>query len=124
MALEDAVGNALGPRATFVYESDQGVSYNFTADRSVGLAAGNVLSTNAGLPILKTSQTRPIKPRYILIVDTDEPTKRKRVVIGDPANSLFASNANSTVTINSETFSVTGRVGEKRSTLKVEAAPE
>lgn len=124
MALEDNAGNVLGPRGTFTYETDQGVTYNITQDRSVGEAVGNTISTNAALPVLPISATKPIKPRYILVVDSDEPTKRKKIVIGDPTNSLFASAASATVTINGETFEVTGRVGEKRSTLRLTPAPD
>lgn len=115
--MADSVGNTLGPRSTFVYESDAGVSYNIRLDESVGTAVGNAASTNAALPILCPS--RFLEPRYVLMQQTSDASIRKRAIIGDPANSLFASTAASTVTINSVEFTITGRVGQKSSTLPV-----
>lgn len=123
MALEDSEGNVLGPRGTFTYQGTNGVTYNITLDRSVATAVGNTLSTNAALPRVTASGTVPLSPRYILVQSKDEPSKRKRVVIGDIANSLFASAAASEVTINGEVFVVTGRVGEKSSALTVDEVP-
>ena len=120
MALEENEGNVLGPRGTFTYEAGNGVTYNISLDRSVSLAVGNALSTNAALPVITSSGVIPLSPRYILIKSVDEPSKRKRVIIGDPTNSMFASAASSNVTINGEVFVVTGRVGEKSRTLPID----
>lgn len=122
MALEDGEGNVLGPRGTFVYTDNAGVNYNISLDRSVATAVGNTLSTNASFPNLTSGGTIPVAPRYLLCQSVDEPSKRKRVIIGDPANALFASKASSNVTINSEVFVVTGRVGEKSTVLKIDPA--
>ena len=53
---DDTSGNTLGPRGTFIYTSDTGVSYNARLDLTVATAAGNVESTNANLPVLCPSK--------------------------------------------------------------------
>lgn len=116
---DDNQGNVLGERVTFVYETDNGVTYNITQDASVGVACGNVLSTNAAPPTLKTSQTRPIRPRYVLLEGQTEPEKRKKVIIGDPANPLV-SGAQLTVSINAVTYRVATVRGEGRNRLRVQ----
>lgn len=120
MALEDNEGNVLGPRGTFTYQAGNGVTYNISLDRSVATAVGNTLSTNAALPVISSGGVIPLSPRYILVRSVDEPSKRKRIIIGDPDNALFASAAASNVTINGEVFTVTGRVGEKSRTLPID----
>lgn len=122
MALDDSQGNVLGPRGTFTYTDNAGVTYNISLDRSVATAVGNTLSDNAALPNLTSSGTVPVSPRGIHVRSVDEPSKRKFIVIGDPANALFASKASSTVTINGEVYVVTGRRGEKSSTLAIDGA--
>lgn len=120
---DDLQGNVLGERATFVYTTDQGVQYNMVQDSSVGVAVGNVLSTNAALPTLKTSDSRPIRPRYILLEGQTEPEKKKRVVIGAPDNSLVAG-ASTNVSINAVDYRVTTIRGEGRARLRVQPEPE
>lgn len=123
MALEDNEGNVLGPRGTYVYETNTGVSFNMSLDRSVSDAVGNALSQNGALPVATSGGTIPFSPRYILVRSADEPSKRKKIVIGDPANSLYASAAAASVTINGEVFNVTGRVGEKSRVLPIDPPP-
>jgi hypothetical protein len=120
---EDTVGNILGKRGVFVYQNDSSVSYNISLDRSVALAVGNDLSTNAAFPILRASGRRPIAPRYLLLQQKDAPTVKKKAIVCDLVNSVFLSSAPTEVTINSIVYVVTGRVGEKRSTLVLEEAP-
>lgn len=117
---EDTVGNILGKRGVFVYQNDSSVSYNISLDRSVSLAVGNALSEIATLPIIRASGRRPISPRYLLLQQKDAPTVKKKAIICDLVNSLFLSSAASEVTINGVVYVVTGRVGEKRSTLVIE----
>ena len=121
---EDTVGNILGERGVFVYQNDSSVSYNISLDRSVSEAIGNDLSTNAAFPILRASGRKPIRPRYLLLQQVDNPRVRKRAIVCDLVNSIFLSSAPTIVTINSIDYVVTGRVGESRSTLVLtEAAP-
>ncbi len=120
MAVDDTSGNVLGRRGTFVYESDTGISYNVSLDRSVSTAVQNDLSTNGQLPVLRASQSFPLKPRYILVERNDDPSITKRIIIGDIENALYQSSAPSPVTINGVQYTVTTRVGERRSVLKVD----
>jgi len=117
----DTQGNRLGPRKTFIYENDAGLTLNIQLDESVATAVGNVASTNGALPIVCPSKY--LEPRYINLKLKTDLSVNKRVVIGDPANSLFASSAASEVTINSQIWVVTSRVGEKRQTLLVDDPP-
>lgn len=118
--MADTVGNRLGPRGTFVYESDTGISYNISLDRSVSTAVGNDLSTNGALPVLRASQQFPLKARYILLSLDSDPNITKRVIIGDIENTIYQSSAPTSVTINGAAWTVTTRVGERRSVLKVD----
>jgi hypothetical protein len=103
-----------GPMGWFVYESDDGNSYQVKQDASNAAAAGNAAAgTEPSLP-------HGYIPRYVLI---KHPTtaKERRLMIGDPANAMFVG-SDSTVTV--EEFSGThsaavehniqGRVGERR----------
>lgn len=119
----DTVGNRLGPRKTFVYVSDSSVNYNIFLDESVATALGNDPSTNGGFPILRASGKRPIEPRYVLLALQSDTSIRKKAIMGDYTNSLFLSSAPSQVTINGVIWIITGRIGEKRSTLFVDAPP-
>lgn len=120
---EDTVGNINGPRATFVYINDSSVNYNITLDRSVALAIGNDLSTNAALPVLRATGKRPLEPRYLLLQLKSDPSVRKKAFCGDYTNSNFLSSAATDVTINGVVWTIIGRVGEKRSTLVIDAVP-
>lgn len=120
--MADTVGNRLGSRGTFDYESDTGTEYVISLDKSVSAAVGNVESADVDKPVIRASQSRPIRPRYILLQLKSNPSVTKRAIIGDIANALWTSNAASEVTINSVVFVITGRVGEARSVLKKTAA--
>lgn len=116
---DDTQGNVLGERVTFVYTANNGQVYNMVQDASVGVAVGNVLSTDADADIVSASERRGLKLRYINVEGQTEPEKKKRIVIGSPTNPLFTGAA-TTVSINSVTFRVQTIVGERRSTLRVQ----
>ena len=120
--IDDVVGNVLGERATYVYTTDGGVAHNMTQDAGNADAVGNVLSAAAGNPILRTSQARPIRPRYVLLQGPGTGQRRKKVVIGAVGNALF-DGTTATVTINGVVYTVVTRVGERNSRLKL-GAPE
>lgn len=122
--MADSVGNRLGRRRTFVYESDTGISYNISLDESVSLAVGNDPSSNGALPVLRASQAFPLKCRYILLSLNSDTNITKRVIIGDIENALYQSSAPTQVTINGVAWTVTTRVGERRSVLRVDAPAE
>lgn len=119
---DDTIGNLLGPRKTFVYQSDSSVSYNITLDSSVSTALGNDASTNGALPVLRATAARPLRPRYVLMQLKSDPKVRKKAIICDLVNSNFLSSAALDVTINNVVWTIVGRVGEKRSALTVDDA--
>lgn len=114
--MADSVGNRLGPRAVFNYETDGGTNYNIQLDESVGTAVGNSESST-NLPVIRASGRKPFQPRYILLALGSDPTITKTAIICDVANPLFARDTAGTVTINSVAWNITGRVGEKASFL-------
>jgi hypothetical protein len=117
--MADTVGNRLGPRATFEYTSDSLLDYNISLDRSVGLAVGNSLATDADLPVLRASQSRPISPRYVLLALQSNPAVKKRAIVSAADSTLFTSTGATVVSINSVNWIVTGRVGERRFPLRL-----
>lgn len=119
----DTVGNRLGPRKTFVYTTDSSVDYNITLDESVATALGNPASTDGDLPILRASAARPLQPRYVLLALQSNPAIRKSAIVCENDNTTFAADGPTEVTINSVVWNVTGRVGEKRSTVPVDDPP-
>lgn len=118
---DDAQGNILGERETFVYTSDAGVAYNIVQDGSVSRGAGNTISASLANPSLPASQKRPIRPRYVLVSDGASQLKRKRIIIGSPTNPLFTG-AQSTFIANGVSYTVRTRVGERTSAPRLSAA--
>lgn len=114
--MADTVGNRLGPRAVYNYETDGGTNYNIQLDESVSDAVGNDQST-VNLPVIRASGRKPFQPRYILLALVSDPSITKTAIICDVTNPLFARDSAGTVTINSVAWSITGRVGEKASFL-------
>lgn len=115
--MADTVGNRLGERATFVYTTDGSEDVVFQQDRSVGLAVGNTLATTSTRPTSVTG--RYLRGRYLLLQGKDDPNIKKKVVVGDIGNSLFAAEGSQEVTINGVVFVTTGKVGESVSFLRV-----
>lgn len=120
--VDDAEGNVLGERETFVYTTDAGVARNIVLDGSVSRAAGNTISASLAPPSLPASQKRPLKPRYVLVSDGETGNKRKRIIIGSITNPLFTG-ASSTFTANGTAYTVRTRVGERTSAPRLSAAP-
>lgn len=120
--MADTVGNLLGPRATFLYETDGGTSYNIQLDESVATAVGNDLST-VNVAAIRASGRKPFQPRYILLALVSNPAVTKSAIICDVTNPLFARDASGTVTINGVAYTITGRIGEKASFLTLAPPP-
>lgn len=119
---DDNLGNVLGERRTYIYESDDGTQYNMDVDNSIHVTVGNTPSTDGSLPGLKVNQKRPLQPRYILAESVAEPEIKKRIVIGDRDNPLFLGTT-SRFTANGTEFRVTSSNGEKRQRYDVLTAP-
>lgn len=113
---EDSAGNVLGRRGTFEYTTDDGETVVYTGDLTVGLAVGNTLASASARPTSVNSKY--LRGRYVLMQSEAEPEVKKKVIIGDPANALFAAVASSTRIINGVTYVSTGRVGEAVSFLR------
>lgn len=118
--MADSVGNRLGARATFEYETDSLETVAYQGDRSVGLAVGNPLATNPGRPV--SINGRYLRARYILVQQKSDPSVKKRIVIGKADNTLFAGDSSQEVTINGVLFETTGRVGESVTFLSASEA--
>jgi hypothetical protein len=114
-----------GPKTVFIYESDDGASYQMAMDHSNGLAAGGAFAAGTE-PYLPPRHI----PRYIL---AQHPTsgQQRRIVMPDPAAALWTGTGGTIALVDtsvhpsvSTTYQVRGRVGEKRyaSTAKITAA--
>lgn len=121
--MADTVGNRLGPRATFVYINDTSINHNIRLDESVSEALGNTRSTNSSFPKQRASEKYPQEPRYVLMYLKSNPAIKKKAIVCDYTNPIFLSSAATEVTINSVVWVVSARIGEKRSTLPVDAPP-
>lgn len=109
--MADTVGNRLGPRGGFLYESDNGDEYIITQDCSLAEAVGNDPSISA-LPRLRANSTQPFRPRRLRLRAVDNPAVRKEIVIGDPESSFFTAISSTQLLINGVPFETTGRSGE------------
>lgn len=101
-------GNRLGPRGVFLYTSDTGTEYRIETDASLGAASAlPVAASGDGSP-----PPRRFSPRGVWCKSVaGDPTTRFV-----PCNVDFAAYATSTptsVTIDGEQFTSTGRVGER-----------
>lgn len=117
--MADSVGNRLGRRAVFVYQTDSGTAFNMRLDESVALGVGNDRSTDATRAALPASQSFPIRPRYVLLSLNSDPQVTKRAIVGDVDGALWTAEGGTQVIINAVTWTVTARVGERRSTLRL-----
>lgn len=118
--MADTVGNRLGPRATFVYTTDGGVDYNIVLDESVSTAVGNPRSSQPLLPVLKASQSRPIQPRYFRVQLESDPRVTKSIIVCNPEALNWINSGSTGITINAVRFIITARIGEQRSSPKVD----
>lgn len=107
-------GNRLGSKSKYVYTNDFGDEYLLTLDDDLVL-------TNSGLtvaPAGTTAQPAPkrFQPRgvYVQQFIAGQGNARKFLVAGTPAAGLYATNSPQDVTIDGETFTSTGRRGERQ----------
>ena len=101
-------GNRLGPRARVQYTSDTGDIYNLTTDADLAAASGLPLAVSG------TGQAPPrrFKPRGVYAQATSAQGLARRFIPCDPDATFYATSASSTITIDSESFTTTGRRGE------------
>lgn len=102
-------GNTLGPRGYYTYTSDSGVNYNILTDTDLATAMGLTpgVSGNPQLP-------RRFYPRIVYAEATiGGRLVRKRLVAGTNDNTVYAAEGSTTVTVDGQTFTTTGRRGEK-----------
>lgn len=120
---EDNVGNIVGKRGTFEYLTDAGVTINYSADASVGIAVGNTVATiNRGA---KSVNDKYLQGRYVLAQQNADPSVKKKIIVGSPTNPLMVAAAGQIIPINGTQYTITGRVGEKASYLRLTAtAPD
>lgn len=99
------VATILGTFDYFVYTSENGKNYEMRQRAADALALGNVGTPRGVLPSLP----RYLRPRHVWV---QSPLgARRRINIGRANNALYLQGG--TVNIDSTSFTVSGRVGEK-----------
>jgi hypothetical protein len=111
-------GNLLGPRGKYVYESDDGTNYVYTTDQDLA-AAG--LGVGAAAPVAFDPASPPAnfggqfprgaEPRKVFVQDGSG--NRKELIAASIDADLYATLLPTNVTIDTVTFTSTGRKGER-----------
>lgn len=110
-------GNTLGPRTLFRYFTDNADQGVYLTDRDLGLAVGATPAAGSDPRITLYG----LRKRYVLCENADGSVK-KRVVCPRIENDKFINGG--TLTIDGETFIITGRVGESQTFGKGTAGGE
>lgn len=92
------------------YTDDTGVLHTISQRTAVQAAVGNVVATGANPGRPAGWKLRHIQAYTVV----SGKTLRKRIVIGDPTNDLFDTAAGGTFSCDGVTWTVAGRIGEKR----------
>lgn len=102
-------GNTLGPRRYYRYTTDTGEVYKYLTDETLGTVVAGVLDdASPDLP-------RRFTPRYVLMQSAvGGVLYKKRVVCPLLTTPIYDADGSTTVTIDTQEFTTTGRVGEKR----------
>lgn len=101
-------GNTLGPRKRVAYTSDSGAIYNLDTDANLADASGLPAAT----PGTGSRKPSRFKPRCVFVDGSvGGVTVRKELVV-NADSPLYDTDSSSTVTIDTVTFTTTGRRGE------------
>jgi hypothetical protein len=111
-------GNLLGARQKYVYISDTGDRYSWLTDTDLAVAgtgfedAAPEVFDPANPPTSYVGRfPRGAQPRRVFVEDANG--NRKALVAFDPDASLYATNTPASVTIDTVSFTSTGRKGER-----------
>lgn len=111
-------GNLLGPRSAYVYEADDGNTYSVITDDSLAVAglgaadAAPVAFDPSDPPTNYSGRfPRGAEPRKVFVEDASG--NRKQLTAFDPTADLYATTLPQNVTIDTVTFTSTGRKGER-----------
>ncbi len=118
----DSVGNRLGPRGYYDYETDDGEIITVQLDASVADAVGNTKSTAANKK--QSFKGSSITPRYMILQLVDNPNVKKKVVLTDPDSGFMTNATSASIAINDQNWSQTFRSGEKRSMVPAQLPDE
>jgi len=116
------VGQFLGPRLAYIYTADDGTTeYVLQLDSTLATIPGAALTNYTGQPGVSPAPRR-FEPR-IVYWESNDGVYRKRLVCGTTTATLYATNVSTSLTIDGIAGKTTGRVGEKLTFLKAQAAP-
>jgi hypothetical protein len=111
-------GNLLGARQKYVYKSDTGATYSWLTDTDLAVAglgaadAAPAVFDPASPPANYVGRfPRGAEPRRVFVEDANG--NRKALVAFDPTANFYATATPVNVTIDTVTFTSTGRKGEK-----------
>lgn len=98
-------GNRIGPRGRYDYESDDGTTYVIRTDADLATAGGLVANTTGGTP-----KPTGFQPRGVYAQASDG---ARRFIVCNLDSTIYDTSSSTTVTIDGESFTTTGRRGEK-----------
>lgn len=109
------VGQRLGPKKRYKYTMDNGTDIRLLLDATLGDLPGTGLSEVAPTDTVQNKPTN-FTPRvvYVQARDANGNLARKSIVC-NRTGTLYSSNIEQNVTIDTETFRTTGRKGEQYS---------
>lgn len=106
------MGQTLGPKGRYIYETDGGQVISFLQDCDLAAAVGN--DPAAGQPFRSLPQNgRFIAPRVAYFQASDDPRVRKTITVGDPESAAATATSPFNVQIDGRSFDFVGRRGER-----------
>lgn len=112
-------GQFTGTRSSYIYTADDGTTTILQVDDTLAGLTGTGLISYTGQAVDGLSVLR-FTPR-IVYWESDDKTKRKRIICGDVTGTLYSKVTSAALTIDGVAGKTTGRRGEKLSYLKAKA---
>lgn len=109
------VGQFTGSRSQYVYTNDAGGKYVLTLDDTLAALSNTLTVFDPTAPAGAAPPPKRFKPRGVFWQGTGTGFvgKRKYIVCGTSADTLYATAASQSLTVDGATGKLTGRKGEK-----------
>ena len=97
-------------RSAFLYTNDNGTAFPIFQRTLCGTAVGNTVSSTTPSFHISHNKLRHVQ----LMLNVGGHIYRKKVVVTDVTHPIWSGSPPATVTIGSDTWTVEGRIGERR----------